>query len=69
MDWMEQLNEIEARYREVVELLSDPGVFSDSQRLTELTKESKRLEGIVEAHRRYRRCLAEAQESRKILKQ
>jgi len=27
MDWMEQLNEIEARYREVVELLSDPGSF------------------------------------------
>ena len=66
---MEQLNEIEARYREVVELLSDPGVFSDSQRLTELTKESRRLEGIVGAHRRYRRCLLEAEESRALLKE
>lgn len=67
MDWMEQLNEIEERYEEVVELLSDPEVFSDPQRLTELTKESKRLEGIVEAYKRYRRCLAEAEESRTIL--
>lgn len=66
---MESLSEIEARYEEVLGLLSDPAVIGSPQRLAELTKESKRLEEIVSVYRGYKRCLEAIEDSRGLLEE
>ncbi len=56
---IDKLESIEARYREIEDLLCRPAVTSDSQRLTKLTRERAELEELVEAFRRY--CIVEQQ--------
>ena len=50
----ERIAEIEARFEELTELLSDPEVVSDHRRITELARERSRLEPIVDLGRRFR---------------
>ena len=50
----ERIAEIEARFEELTELLSDPEVVSDHRRMAELARERSRLEPIVDLGRRFR---------------
>ena len=50
----ERIAEIEARFEELTELLSDPEVTSDHRRMAELARERSRLEPIVDLGRRFR---------------
>ena len=50
----ERIAEIEARFEELTELLSDPEVVSDHRRIAELARERSRLEPIVDLGRRFR---------------
>jgi len=48
MDIENKLKEIESRFEEVTTAMSDPSVFDDPQRYTELTKEHAELKTLVE---------------------
>ena len=48
MDIENKLKEIELRFEEVTTAMSDPSVFDDPQRYTELTKEHAELKTLVE---------------------
>ncbi len=50
----ERIAEIEARFEELTELLSDPEVTSDHRRMAELARERSRLEPTVDLGRRFR---------------
>lgn len=63
----EQLDTFIIRYEELSELLSDPEVISDTQRLMELTKEEADLRPKVEVFRRYQRIQEELVETEELL--
>lgn len=63
----EQLDTFIIRYEELSELLSDPEVISDTQRLMELTKEEADLRPKVEVFRRYQRIQEELAETEELL--
>ena len=50
----ERIAEIEARFEELTQLLSDPEVASDHRRMAELARERSRLEPVVDLGRRFR---------------
>ncbi len=50
----DRLDVIENRYEEINALLSDPAVCSDIKKLTELSKEQRQLEKIVNVYREYK---------------
>lgn len=60
-----KLQEIEARYAEIEQQISDPAVAQDSTRLVALSKEQGKLRAMVSKYRRYKKAaegLAEAQQ-------
>lgn len=54
MEIFDQLQAVEDRYEELGELLSDPDVISDTNRLMELSKEEASLRETVSTYRRYK---------------
>ncbi len=52
----EKLAEIEKRFLELENELSDPGVYSDPQHAAKLSREQKELQPIVDAFRRYKKA-------------
>jgi peptide chain release factor 1 len=54
MHMIERLNNIEARYDEITQLLMQQEVVTDIKRLTELSKEQSQLEPIVTLYREYK---------------
>ncbi len=65
---VDKLESIEARYREIEDLLCRPAVTTDAQRLTKLTKERAELQELVEAFRRLRVVQDEIAENKAALK-
>lgn len=63
----DQLQAVEDRYEELGELLSDPEVISDTQRLLKLTKEEASLRETVEVYRRYKKVEADLTETEELL--
>ena len=63
----EQLDSLIFRYDEVNELLSDPSVISDTNRLRELTIEESDLRPKVEKIKRYKQVNEEIGETEEIL--
>ena len=63
----EQLDSLIFRYDEVNELLSDPSVISDTNRLRELTIEESDLRPKVEKIKRYKQVNEEICETEEIL--
>jgi peptide chain release factor 1 len=60
---LERLAEVEARFEELTQLLSDPEVIADHLRVQELARERSQLDSIVQLYRHYReteRALADA---------
>jgi peptide chain release factor 1 len=63
----EKLLAIIARFGELTNLLSAPDVLNDYKRFSELSREHKRLENIVETGQQYLRVLRQLRESKEIL--
>ena len=63
----EQLDTILIRYEEVNELLSDPSVISDTNRLKDLTIEEADLRPKVEKIKRYNEVLEEIEDTEELL--
>ena len=59
----DRLDEIEAAYEELSRELSDPEVVSDHEKLRDLGKRHRELEGIVTASRAWKQALADAAEA------
>ena len=64
----ERIAEIEARFDELTELLSDPEVTSDHRRMAELARERSRLEPIVDLGRRFRETGEALADARDLLR-
>ncbi|HFC98538.1 MAG TPA: peptide chain release factor 1 [Thermosulfurimonas dismutans] len=65
--YLSRLAEVERRYQELSEKLSDPQIFSDRERYARVAREHAELEPVVEAYREYRRVLKELEENRELL--
>ncbi|RJQ50102.1 MAG: peptide chain release factor 1 [Nitrospiraceae bacterium] len=64
---LDKLEEIEKKYNGLTELLSDPAVFSDYQKMQKLSKERSELEDIVDKIREYKKVLSGIAEAEEIL--
>ena len=56
---LDKLNQIEARYKEIEKLLSDPDIISRTDDYRKYSKEHAYLAPLMEKHREYKRVLAE----------
>jgi len=65
----DRLAALEARFEELVRLLSDPAVISDLPKYQRITREHRHLGPIVEATRQYRALLVDAAEARRIIEE
>jgi peptide chain release factor 1 len=63
----ERLQEILRRYDELTNMLAAPDVVSDFKRFTELSREHKRLEGIVPTANEYIRVVKQYRENKEII--
>jgi len=55
----DKLDEVVQRFEELTEQLQDPGVYSDPQRLQQVTRERKSLQEVVDTYREYRKVESE----------
>src|SRR5438067_1593512 len=67
MDLLRRLEEINTRWEDVGELLTDPNILSDMKRYAQLNKEYKNLEEIIMAYRQYRDLLSNIDTNKKII--
>ena len=63
----ENLEEIEERFRDLEQRLSDPEVIRDRTLYTRYMREHGELEPIIRAYRQYRQATAELEESKTLL--
>ncbi|MFO8068772.1 MAG: peptide chain release factor 1 [Alkalibacterium sp.] len=64
---MDRLVEVEIRYDELNELLSDPEVINDTERLMKLSKEEADLRETVAKYRKYKDVLTELEDTEEML--
>ena len=64
---LEKLAEVESRYLELEDLMGDPAIATDYERVAELAKERAGLQDIVDAYRQYRRGTAELEDARDLM--
>ncbi len=62
-----QLENLKGKYIEIGKALSDPATMGDMKRFTQLNKEYKELEEIVNAYEQYKLVLANLDNNKKIL--
>ena len=65
---IERLQNIETRYNELTELLSNPDVLSDIKKTTELSKEQSTLKENYEAYQEYKRVLSNIEAAKEMVK-
>ncbi len=65
---LDKLEEIEIKYNELTEILSDPEVFSDYTKSQKYSKEQADLEEIVNKIREYKKILSGIRDAEEILK-
>ncbi len=63
----EQMEDVEARYEEVMRTISEPGAADDAKRFQKLMKEQGDLAPIVERYRAYRAALKDIEDSKAML--
>jgi peptide chain release factor 1 len=63
----ENLDEIEERFRDLEQQLSEPEVIRDRTRYTRYMREHGELEPIIHAYQKYRQAAAELEESKALL--
>ena len=65
---IERLNAIEERYRKLQEELSNPEIYSDMEKMKNLSKESSDLEETVSTYERYKTVLKNIADDKEMLK-
>ena len=65
---IERLQNIETRYNELTELLSNPDVLSDIKKTTELSKEQSTLRENYEAYQEYKKVLSNIEAAKEMVK-
>ena len=65
---IERLQNIETRYNELTELLSNPEVLSDIKKTTELSKEQSALRENYEAYQEYKKVLSNIEAAKEMVK-
>lgn len=65
---IERLNEIEKKYIDLGETLTDEETLKDVNLLTKLSKEQRSLEETVQTYRRYKEVLKNIEEDKELLK-
>ncbi len=63
---LDLLEKVEQKHKELTELLSDPAVLSDQNRVKKIAKEHRELSGIVELSTRYRKVLEQIEDDEQI---
>ena len=63
----DKLESLDARYREIEELLCRPDVVGDAKRLTQLTRERADLQELVAAWQRYQQVRGQLAQAREML--
>ena len=63
----EKLEEIEKRFEEISQLVSDPKVIADNNRFAELMMEYKEIEETVILFREYKKVIKENEEAKQLL--
>lgn len=66
---IDRLDLIEARYKEINEMLMNPDVVNDRAKYTELMKELRSLEKIVEVYQKYKNTIKTIKELKGLLKE
>ena len=61
-----KLEEVEQKYRELEQSLSDPAIFQDMERYQKLTRERARIASVVESYQRYKK-ITDEMEGNKVL--
>ncbi|GAB2481558.1 peptide chain release factor 1 [Alkalibacterium psychrotolerans] len=69
MSLFDRLDEVEIHYDELNELLSDPEVISDTNRLMKLSKEEANLRETVAKYRKYKEVTSELEDTEEMLKE
>src|SRR5690625_2536721 len=64
---LDRLQSLEDRYNKLNELLSDPDVISDIDKLREYSKEQSDLEDVVQAYRQYTEVTKELKDAKEML--
>ena len=63
-----RLDAVEKRYNEIANELSNPEVVSDIKKMTELSKEQRRLTPIVEIYKKYKRAHEDIEAAKEMSK-
>lgn len=63
----DKLESVEARYEKLGQMLCDPDIVSDLDKLREYSKEQSSLQETVETYREYRTCKQELDEAKAML--
>ncbi len=66
---IERLESIARRYEELNEILMDPSIASDIQKMTEASKEQSMLEAAYRLYEEYKKILSGIDEARELLKE
>ncbi|HHY73832.1 MAG TPA: peptide chain release factor 1 [Bacillus bacterium] len=66
---LDRLQTIENRYEKLNELLSDPAVISDTNKLREYSKEQSGIEETVQVYREYKAVLEQLQDAKAMLEE
>ncbi|WP_100009876.1 peptide chain release factor 1 [Lentibacillus sediminis] len=64
---LERLQSLEDRYNKLNELLSDPDVISDTNKLREYSKEQSGLEDVVQVYREYKEVNTQLKDAKEML--
>ncbi len=64
---LERLQSLEDRYNKLNELLSDPEIISDPNKLREYSKEQSDLEDAVVAYREYKNTVSELKDAKEMM--
>ena len=66
---MERLETIARRYEELNEILMDPSIANDVQKMTEASKEQASLENAYQLYQEYKRILDGIEEAKELMKE
>src|SRR6056297_2211335 len=66
-DWIDKLEDVVDRYKEIEGLLSDPEVINDQERFQKLSREYSELEEIVDKYEEYKELKNNVEEAEEIL--
>ncbi len=69
MQYVQQLDELEAKYDALTQEMADPEVISDGDRYRRTTKTVAELEDVVEEYRAFRTTTANLEEARALLQE